>query len=95
MILEQRIQNYVERFYLTSGMTTWPDIRQIAKGLGVGMQKTFDCIEGDERCTTQGWNVEPVDFRELEVYTSTDKIEEIWNELHDKHHSLAVTLKRK
>lgn len=80
MILERRIQNYVERFFLRASMTEWPTIRRIARGLNIGIQKVFDTVEGDDRCDTQGWNVEgPVDIADLEVYTSTPKIEEAWN----------------
>ena len=79
MILEQRIQNYVERYFLQSGMTEWPSIRRVARGLNVGIRAVFDAVEGDHRCDTQGWNVVDVNIADLEVYTSTPKIEEAWN----------------
>jgi len=79
MLLEQRIQNYAERFFLQSGMTAWPTVRKVARGLNVGMRTVFDTVEGDHRCDTQGWNCEPVDYRELEIYTDTPRIEESWS----------------
>ena len=78
MIIEQRIQNYVERFFLQSEMTEYPNIRQVARGLNVGMKLVFDTVEGDHRCDTQGWNIETVDYRDLEIYTDTDRIETAW-----------------
>lgn len=79
MILEQRIQNYVENFWFRHNMTAWPTIGQIARGLNTGVRKIFSTVEGDDRCDTQGWNIIDLVIADLEVYTSTDKIETAWN----------------
>jgi len=78
LLLEQRIQNYAERFFLKSGMQSWPDIRTVARGLNVGMSKVFEAVEEGHLCFTQGWNFEPVHVAELEVVTDTDAIEAAW-----------------
>lgn len=81
MLLEQRIQNYVERYHLKSGLTEWPTVRKVARGLKVSMKLVFNTVEGDYRCDTQGWNIEEINHADLEVYTDTNAIEAAWAKL--------------
>lgn len=49
MNLEDRIADYVKRFYRRSGRTEFPTVRRIAKSLRLRQSRVLGIIEGTDR----------------------------------------------
>lgn len=82
MCVEQKVQNYVEGYFLRHHMTKWPSLAKVARRFRMGIKRMLDLIEDDYRCDTQGWNCEFEGVGDmgntLEVYTDTPQIEDAW-----------------
>ncbi len=70
MFTEDRIWNFVERYFKSSKDTAWPTVRQVAKGTKLPMIDVKKAVEETNRLDFQGYNVEKLDWKELEVYTT-------------------------
>lgn len=75
--ITERVFHYVERYALRKALAEWPTVRQVARGLGVGMGTVVNAIKAKPITTIKLFRKAGESIGDARVKVESPKVEKL------------------